>query len=149
MYKLLPFIWLVYFLLEQQHMRTSFLWTEVGVSDLAAPPVDHGATLQDPGGLSFISLTDTGERVRVTNAHHFPLCFSRWRNCWLLRSSSWMTWAHFSFFLVYYVYLMHLQVVSKRQKDYVTITVVLHKWCWVVLFFYVPPLHIKVFRSYR
>lgn len=98
-----------YFLLEQQHTRTSFLWTEEGVSDLAAPPVDHGATLQDPGELSFISPTDTGERVRVTNAVIFPSASvdeEEIAGC-CGPHHGWL--GLISLFLVSYVYLMHLQ----------------------------------------
>lgn len=54
-------------------MRTSFLWTEEGVSDLAAPPVDHGATLQDPGGLPFISLTHWRKSARNKRSSFSPL----------------------------------------------------------------------------
>lgn len=68
------FFFLLLFLLEQQHMKMSFLWTKVEFSVLAAPSPGHRGTLHDPGCVaeaSPISLTNTGETACVTNTCHF------------------------------------------------------------------------------
>lgn len=144
----LAFIWC---LLEQQHMKMSSLWTEVDFSVLAAPPAGHRGTLHDPGCVaeaSPISLTNTGERACVTNTCHLSSASLDEEQIasWCGTHRGWFR--HISLFLlllwkVFCVYLMHRDdqwapaVVLKHQKPYSTITVVLQKWCWVVLFIYV------------
>lgn len=145
------FFFFLLFLLEQQHMKMSFLWTKVEFSVLAAPSPGHRGTLHDPGCVaeaSPISLTNTGETACVTNTCHFSSASVGEKQIisWCGTHRGWLR--HISFFFFFwcakslFVFLLHrddqwtLAVVLKHQKPYTTITAVLQKWCWVVLYFF-------------
>lgn len=129
----------VCFLLEQQHMKMSFLWTEVDFSDLAASPAGYRGALHDPGCVA--EATTDFLDVCVTNTCPFPSASVDREHIasWCGTHRGWLRHISFSFCcgksFVFIECTMTTNGHLKHQKPFAKITAKMV--LWVVLFMYV------------